>query len=83
MVKVLKKKFREYACKLRESKTPQEDKKTMMNEVYNILCKCFGAPPSEFTWKFMDKNKKYHCYKNLTPLSLSATLFIVSICTLA
>ena len=41
----------------------------MINEVYDILCKFFGCPPSSFNWEFIDKNKKYHCIQNLTPQS--------------
>ena len=66
---VLKKKFREYACLLRSSDSPQEDKKKYMKEVYGILCKFLGSPPTNFNWEFIDKDKKYNFIKNLTPIT--------------
>ena len=66
---VLKKKFREYALNLRESKNPNELKKVYIEEVYKILCSFLGMPPSNFSWEYIDKKKNYNKITNVTPLS--------------
>ena len=67
--RVLKKKFREYAITLRKCENPQQEKEKMINEVYDLLCKFFGMPPTSFDWEFIDKDKKYHIIKKLSPLT--------------
>ena len=64
---ILKKKFREYAYNLRSNDDEQNLKQKFLSETYQILCKFLGCPPDSFDWEFMDKNKKYHKVKNLTP----------------
>ena len=66
---ILKKKFREYALNLRESKNPNELKKVYIEEVYKILCSFLGMPPSNFSWEYIDKKKNYNKITNVTPLS--------------
>lgn len=66
---VLKKKFREYAMKLRQPKSEKGLKDQCIAEVYKILCYFLGEPPSNFDWEFIDKNKKYQKMTNLTGLS--------------
>ena len=39
----------------------------MMQEVYRIMATNFGIPPKTFDWEYVDKNKKFHAYRNLTP----------------
>ena len=63
----LKKKFREYAHKVRTAKNPNEVKLVCMEEVYKLLCYFLGKPPSNFDWEYVDKNKNYHKLSNLTP----------------
>jgi bleomycin hydrolase len=65
---ILKKKFREYAFQLRTSKNTSELKMKCMEEVYKLLCYFLGKPPSNFDWEYMDKDKKYHKLKNVSPL---------------
>ena len=66
---VLKKKFREYAYKLRTVNNPQDVKMECMEEVYKVLCFFLGKPPANFDWEYVDKSKKYHKVSNLTPQS--------------
>jgi bleomycin hydrolase len=67
--KVLKRKFREYAKHLREADDPQSLKQTYLAEVYTILCRFLGEPPSHFNWNYLDSVlDKPHTVKNVTPL---------------
>ena len=42
-------------------------KENMLSEMYRILCICFGVPPKSFDFEYVDKNKKYYAYRNITP----------------
>ncbi|GJD09185.1 Bleomycin hydrolase [Galdieria sulphuraria] len=71
---ILTSKLREFAMILRrQSKqgyTKEQLRKTkedMLEQVYRIVSICLGVVPTVFDWEFEDKDKKYHCYKNLTP----------------
>lgn len=64
---ILKKKFREYALKLRSSENPEKDKHCYLQEYYNLLCKFLGTPPSHFDWEYTNSKGEYHCVKNQTP----------------
>jgi len=71
---ILTTKLREFAMILRrQSKqgyTKQQlrsTKEEMLQQVYRIVSICLGVVPTVFDWEFEDKDKKYHCYKNLTP----------------
>ena len=37
-----------------------------MDEVYRILCMCFGEPPKTFDFEYVDKDRKYHIDRGLT-----------------
>lgn len=39
-----------------------------IDEVYKILCSCFGIPPKSFSFEYVDKKKKYNIVKDVTPL---------------
>ena len=41
----------------------------MMSEIYSFLCMCFGNPPKKFDFEYVDKDKKYHVVRDLTPKS--------------
>eukprot|EP00871_Galdieria_phlegrea_P003425 jgi/Galph1/4083/GphlegSOOS_G2743.1 len=67
-------KLREYAMLLRRQAKQgatieqlRKEKERMLTEVYRIITICLGVVPSQFDWQFQDKDRKYHCYKNLTP----------------
>ncbi len=44
-------------------------KEECLNELYRMQCSCFGVPPKKFDFEYVDKDKKYHCVKGLTPKS--------------
>ena len=47
----------------------QQAKETMLGKIYGFLCSCYGEPPKSFDFEYVDKDKKYHCDPDLTPLS--------------
>lgn len=44
-----------------------ERKDKSIKEIYQLLCSCFGVPPTKFIFEFEDKDKKYHIEKDITP----------------
>ena len=44
-------------------------KNDMLNRVYNIIAICLGNPPETFDFEYVDKEKKYHADRGLTPKS--------------
>lgn len=63
--------LRKDALELRELVQAGEDpyprKKEMLAEVYKAECIAFGAPVETFDFAWRDKEKQYHCDRNLTP----------------
>lgn len=63
--------LRKDALELRELVQAGEDpyprKKGMLAEVYKAECIAFGAPVETFDFAWRDKEKQYHCDRNLTP----------------
>ena len=63
--------LRKFNAKIRkendEDKISDIKNKTM-EEAYNLLCTCFGVPPTKFDFEYVDKEKKYHLEKNILPL---------------
>lgn len=43
-------------------------KEDMLYEIYNILVKALGEPPTIFDFEYEDKDEKYHVDRNLTPI---------------
>ena len=39
----------------------------LLKRVYNVLAVCLGNPPEAFDFEYVDKDKKYHADRNLTP----------------
>ncbi|MBM6744706.1 C1 family peptidase [Drancourtella massiliensis] len=68
---LLNSRLRLCAAKLRETVRNGGDahaeKKEMMADIYSFLCMCFGKPPKTFDFEYVDKEKKYHVVRNLTP----------------
>lgn len=68
---LLNSRLRLCAAKLRETVRSggdvQAQKKEMMSEIYSFLCMCFGKPPKKFDFEYVDKEKKYHVVRDLTP----------------
>ena len=74
MNKVLETKLRVDTIQLRrmaaEKKSVQEmreAKKKMLGEVYRILVLNYGQPPTEFTYRYADRDKKISAPKKYTP----------------
>ena len=66
-------KLREYGAILREHAGKKANelskmKDQMIEEVYRMLAIHLGVPPDKFDWEFKDKNKKFHAFRDLTPL---------------
>lgn len=68
---LLNSRLRLCAAKLRETVRNggdvQAQKKEMMSEIYSFLCMCFGKPPKKFDFEYVDKEKKYHVVRDMTP----------------
>ena len=58
-----------------DPKKVQAEKKKTLEQVYKFLCSCYSEPPVSFDFEYVDKNKKYHCVKDLTPLSFAEKYF--------
>lgn len=76
MNKILSKKLRSDAARLRmlsgEGRTVDQlhaEKEKMLGEVYKILAMNLGEPPSEFEWRYEDKDSTVSTVKNFTPKS--------------
>ena len=69
--------LRESALRLRrsEEKDLQPLKELALAEVYSILVKCLGNPPTEFEWTHYGKNGKKISTKTYTPQSFYAEFF--------
>jgi len=53
----------------------QKEKVKMLGDIYRMLCLNLGEPPTEFSWRYKDKNDKISDTKKYTPTSfLSETL---------
>lgn len=59
--------LRDLKAKGAPEKTLLSQKNLLMNEVYRIIATHFGIPPESFDWEYVDKDKKFHSYRNLTP----------------
>jgi len=76
MNRMITRKLRQFAKELRMSmnnKISKDNiltlKSKMLSTVYKMLVVHLGEPPESFTWQVRDKKKKFHRFKNLTPLS--------------
>ncbi|MDY0298130.1 MAG: C1 family peptidase [Acidobacteriota bacterium] len=69
--RALAQKLREYALALRGDKSEPDLERIRvqaLKDVYRILAVNFGVPPSEFTWRYKDKDDKLTAFKTWTPL---------------
>ena len=39
----------------------------MLGRIYSFLCRCYGIPPRDFSFEYVDTKKAYHMEENLTP----------------
>ena len=68
---ILRWKLCEYALELRSAKPAHQmkAKEAMLAQIYRILVKCLGVPPTEFEWTRYDKQGKAVSTKKYTPKS--------------
>ncbi len=43
------------------------EKDKMLGEIYGFLCSCYTEPPKTFDFEYVDKDKKFHSDRGLTP----------------
>ena len=75
---LIKLKLREYGLKLREQKdrrAPVALKTEMLKEIYQMLVRAYGVPPTEFEWTMRDKSGKVLSTKTYTPQSFYKEYF--------
>ncbi|MBO7262645.1 MAG: C1 family peptidase [Alistipes sp.] len=75
---LIKLKLREYGLKLREQKdrrAPVALKTEMLKEIYQMLVRAYGVPPTEFEWTMRDKSGKVLSTKTYTPKSFYEEYF--------
>lgn len=46
----------------------EEARKSMLSDIYRVLCVSFGEPPQTVDFVYRDTDKKYHAARGLTPL---------------
>ncbi len=75
-------KLREDAIEVRELKNVKADPKKlaarkteMLSEIYRMLALNLGEPPTEFQWRYKNKDKKIADVKTYTPQSFMAEVF--------
>ena len=75
---LLKLKLREYGLKLREQKdrrAPVALKTEMLTELYSMLVRAYGVPPTEFEWTLRNKAGEVISTKSYTPQSFYKEYF--------
>lgn len=68
---LLSKYIRKFAFEIRTNHSENIDnkKEEYMENIYKMLCSCFGVPPKKFSFEYVDKDKNYNIIKDLTPMS--------------
>ena len=75
---LISQKLREFGLKLREQKdrrAPVALKMEMLKEIYGMLVRAYGVPPTEFEWTRYDKSGKAVDTKTYTPQSFYKEYF--------
>ena len=69
MRSILSLKLRQFGLELRDLKPAESAKRkeAMLTEIYGILIKCLGVPPTEFEWTRYDSKGKFVSRKTYTP----------------
>lgn len=82
LTKFINTKLREDAIEIRELKNAKADPKKlaarkteMLSEIYRMLALNLGEPPTEFQWRYKNKDKKIAEAKTYTPQSFMAEVF--------
>ena len=75
MNRMITRKLRENAIKLRGMKLQKakddqifDEKKNMLEEIYQMLTIHLGNPPNKFDWQIRDKKKNFIRIKNLNQI---------------
>ncbi len=45
----------------------QAEKEKVLDQIFSYLCICYGNPPENFDFEYVDKDKAYHIERGLTP----------------
>ena len=71
MRSILSQKLRQFGLELRDLKPAEASKRKveMLTEIYGILVKCLGVPPTEFEWTRYDSKGNFVSRKTYTPKS--------------
>jgi len=77
MMRMINRKLREQGYQIRElinekkvkPEDIQKEKVKMLGDIYRMLCLNLGEPPTEFDWRYKDKNDKISPTKKYTPIS--------------
>lgn len=77
MLRIVNRKLREQGYYIRElsldkkvnTEVIQKEKIKMLGDIYRILCLNLGEPPSEFQWRYKDRNDKISEIKIYSPIS--------------
>ena len=66
---IINKKIRQFNSKIRSLDVDgiAKLKDKTLEELYTFLCTCFGIPPKQFDFEYVDEDGKYHIVKDLTP----------------
>jgi len=82
LIKFINTKLREDALEVRGMVAAKADQKKiaarkvdMLSEVYRMLALNLGEPPTEFQWRYKNKDKKISEAKTYTPVSFMAEIF--------
>jgi len=82
LTKFINTKLREDALEIREMKHAKVNQKKlaarkeeMLSEIYRMLALNLGEPPTEFQWRYKNKDKKIIDAKTYTPQSFMAEIF--------
>ena len=46
-------------------------KNELLGEIYGFLCCCYGEPPRQFDFEYVDKDRNYHIERGLTPVAFA------------
>lgn len=50
----------------------QAEKNALLGKIYGFLCSCYGEPPKQFDFEYVDKSKNYHLQQGMTPQTFCA-----------
>lgn len=70
MNRILNRRLRKFACDIRgmDEEEMQAYRTKTTKEIYSLIASCFGLPPVNFTFEYVDKDEKHHAEYDVTPL---------------